>query len=146
MPKDLLFTGVVLWLSGQIPEREGVVEASRFQQALMIGVAQAAALVPGISRSGMTITAGMGVGLSRIEAARFSFLLGIPAIFAAGLVEGTDALQTGGVGIATLVGVLVAGVSGYAAIKFLLRVLAKVGLRPFSYYCVAVGTAVLLFL
>jgi undecaprenyl-diphosphatase len=142
----LVLTGIVLWLSGLIPTGTGDVENSTFRQAALIGVAQAAALVPGISRSGMTITTGMGLGLSRTQAARFSFLLGIPAIFAAGLVEGAEALEGGGVSVATMVGVLVAGLSGYGAIKLLLRVLSRVGLRPFSYYCVAVGAAVLLFL
>lgn len=142
----LVFTGIVLWLSGQLKERTGDVENATAGQALLIGISQAFALVPGISRSGMTITAGMGVGLGREQAARFSFLLGVPAIAAAGLLEGTEALKGGGLSVAILLGVVVAGLSGYAAIKLLLRILTNIGLRPFSYYCVAIGVAVLAFL
>ncbi len=142
----LLATGIVLWLSGLLKHGDGEVEEFSPRSALLVGLSQAAALIPGISRSGMTITTGMAAGLSRYEAARFSFLLGVPAIAAAGIFEGYGVVAEGGIGLPALVGVAVAGLSGYAAIKFLLRILVNVGLRPFSYYCLAVGVAVLTFL
>ncbi|MCL1593307.1 MAG: undecaprenyl-diphosphate phosphatase [Actinomycetia bacterium] len=109
--------------------------------ALLTGFAQALALIPGISRSGMTITSGLLRGMTRKEAARFAFLLGIPVIAGAGLLEMLDAYSSGASVDATVwVGVLVAGLSGYAAIAILLRVLARVGLAPFGVYCVLAGT------
>jgi len=142
----LLMTGIVLWLSGLLKQSDGEVEEFSSRSALLVGLSQAAALIPGISRSGMTITTGMAAGLSRSEAARFSFLLGVPAIAAAGIFEGYGVVAEGGIGVPALVGVVVAGLSGYAAIKLLLRILVNIGLRPFSYYCLTVGTAVLAFL
>ena len=142
----LLATGLVLWLSGLIKSGDGDVEEFAPKSALLVGLSQAAALIPGISRSGMTITTGMAAGLSRSEAARFSFLLGVPAIAAAGILEGYGVVAEGGIGVPAVVAVVVAGLSGYAAIKLLLRVLVNIGLRPFSYYCLVVGIAVLTFL
>lgn len=142
----LLATGIVLWLSGRLKHGDGEVEGFSSRSALLVGLSQAAALIPGISRSGVTITTGMASGLSRSEAARFSFLLGVPAIAAAGIFEGYGVVAEGGIGVPTLAGVVVAGLSGYAAIKLLLRILVNIGLRPFSYYCLGVGVAVLAFL
>ncbi len=109
--------------------------------AILVGLAQATALVPGISRSGMTITSGLLRGLTRTESARFAFLLGIPVIAGAGLLEMVDAL-TSGVSVPSTVwiAVVVAGVSGYAAIALLLRVLTRIGLAPFGIYCVVAGS------
>jgi undecaprenyl-diphosphatase len=108
--------------------------------ATLIGFAQSAALIPGISRSGMTISAGLGRGMEAVESARFAFLLGIPAIAGAGLLSAVRAVNEGG-GIegSTIVGALVAGVVGYLAIALLIRVLTSVGLGPFGLYCIAVG-------
>lgn len=109
--------------------------------AFLTGLAQALALIPGISRSGMTITSGLLRGMTRKEAARFAFLLGIPVIAGAGLLEMVDAYSSGAsVDASVWVAVVVAGVSGYAAIALLLRVLGRVGLAPFGVYCVLAGT------
>ena len=109
--------------------------------ALAIGVAQSAALVPGVSRSGATITCALFLGLARPEAARFSFLLGIPAIAAAGLFELRDAAHSlGADGWSALVlGTVTAAVVGYASIAWLLRYLARRTLVPFCIYRLALA-------
>jgi undecaprenyl-diphosphatase len=123
-------------------------DTTTFRDALLIGVAQALAIFPGISRSGATIAAGMTLGLSRAAAARFSFLLSIPVIFGATIFKLPDlgtaepgTLPFGGAEIA--VGVLVAAVSGYWAIRFLLKLVQTDDLLGFARY--VAGFAVLLF-
>ena len=135
----LIVTGLVLYASGWIAEHQGTIETATPLDALLVGLAQVVAFVPGISRSGMTITAGMARGLDRIEAARLSFLMAIPAIAGAAIFEGAELAEAGGITASTLVGVLVAGLSGYAAIAVLIRALGKVGLRPFAIDAVAAG-------
>lgn len=108
--------------------------------ALLTGFAQALALIPGISRSGMTITSGLVRGMNRAEAARFAFLLGIPVIAGAGLLEVADVVRSGvGIDSTVWVAMIVAGGSGYAAIAFLLKILSRFGLAPFGIYCVVAG-------
>jgi undecaprenyl-diphosphatase len=104
--------------------------------ALMIGMAQALAPVPGVSRSGVTITAGLLLDLDRQSAARFSFLLSIPVIAGAGLVKSVE-LARGEASVDWLllsVGALVAALTAYACIAAFLRLLDRVGLMPFVYY------------
>ncbi len=106
----------------------------------IIGLTQVFALIPGVSRSGATISAGLFRGLDRVTATRLSFFLGIPALFAAGLFELKDALHGQHVGVAALaVGTLVSFVVGYASIAWLLRFVARHTLIPFVWYRVAVG-------
>jgi undecaprenyl-diphosphatase len=113
-------------------------------EAVVIGCAQAAALVPGVSRSGATITTGMALGLRREEAARFSFLLGVPAILAAALREGL-ALALRGVGPGEwplfVTGIFVSGAVGYLAIAALLRFLVGHSLAVFAWYRLGVAAA-----
>ncbi len=107
---------------------------------VVVGLAQAFALLPGISRSGMTITAGMAQGFERREAARYAFLLSIPAIAGAALLDGMDLRpRRAGSPADLLVGMAVAAVVGYLAIAGLLRVLTRVGLLPFAAYCLVFG-------
>ena len=95
----------------------------------------------------MTISAGLLRGVGKQEAARFAFLLGIPAIAGAGVFEGRDLLDSGsGIGADILVGVAVAAVSGYFAIAFLLRLIGRTGLAPFGLYCIVAATVALLVL
>jgi undecaprenyl-diphosphatase len=111
-------------------------------QALTIGVAQAFAIIPGVSRSGSTITAGLFMNLKREAAARFSFLLGTPVIVGAGVKKAYDISKTGipaGDQMAFFVGFLVAAVSGYFAIFFLLRFLQRNSTLPFIVYRVIIG-------
>lgn len=109
--------------------------------ALLIGLAQACALIPGTSRSGATMTAALALGMKRAEAARFSFLLSIPAIGAAGLFEMKDAVHELGADAlpALAVGTGVSFVVGYASIVWLLRFLATRSTAPFVIYRVALG-------
>jgi len=111
-------------------------------EAVAIGAAQALALVPGVSRSGATITAGMFLGLQREAAARFSFLLGVPAILAAAVHEGWHLLEAGltpdAAGI-FLVGMTVSAVVGYATVKYFLKYLASHTLSVFAWYRIALA-------
>lgn len=118
-------------------------------EALAIGCGQAAALVPGVSRSGGTIVIAMLFGVRRPDAARFSFLLGIPAMAGAGLREALA--LAGGDGSDTQVGVfatgmVLAGVVGYLAVKHFIRYLARHSLAPFAYYRFALAAAVAVWL
>jgi undecaprenyl-diphosphatase len=117
------------------------------KQGITVGFAQALALVPGVSRSGITITTGVLMGMTRAQSARFSFLLAIPIISGSALgillKEGLDS-TVGNQQL--LIGVSVAFISGLAAIKFLLGIISRVGLKPFAYYRLTVATLILMFL
>ena len=136
----LIMTGLVLGLSLMFPPGERTLEDGRAGDAVVVGLAQALALIPGVSRSGTTITAGLVQGLSRLEAARYAFLLGIPAIAGAGLLQGIELVDRGGFEPSLLVGMAVAAITGYFAIDALIRLLGRSGLAPFAIYCVGFGT------
>ena len=116
--------------------------------AMLIGCAQAFALIPGASRSGVTITAGLALGLTPRAAARFSFLLAVPVIALAGGAKGFEALAAPGAvdWLGLGLGALVAGVSAYACIGVFLALVARVGLWPFVAYRIALGAILLAFL
>ncbi len=136
----LIVTGVILLATMLLRPGHKRAEELSPKDAGFIGLAQSFALIPGVSRSGMTISAGLARGLEPVESARFAFLLGIPVIAAAGLLSVIRAISDGsGITVSTIVGMVVAAVVGYWAIAFLIRVLAKVGLAPFGVYCVAAG-------
>jgi undecaprenyl-diphosphatase len=118
----------------------------RLPDALVIGLAQAAAICPGLSRSGLTITAGMFRGLTREAAARFSFLLSVPIILGAGLMQVLGAVrEPAGTALLPLaLGFTAAAISGYLAIHFLLGFVRRHKLWPFAIYCWALGIAALL--
>ncbi len=139
----LLFGTAGLLLVGEhLGRGERDLTRMRTVDALIVGFAQALSLLPGISRSGATIAAGLGRGFIRQEAARFSFLLGIPALLGAGLVALRDLYAMGFPAVAAgpiLIGVLSAGLSGYAAIWGLMGMVRRRSLRPFAVYCIAMG-------
>jgi undecaprenyl-diphosphatase len=112
-----------------------------FRQALAIGTAQAAALVPGISRSGITMGGGLMVGLSNEDAARYAFLLATPIIGAAGVLKLPDLLGPAGNGVRgqALVGAIAAAVTTWFAVRFLLRYFETNRLTPFGIYCIVAG-------
>jgi undecaprenyl-diphosphatase len=116
--------------------------------SLVIGFAQALALIPGSSRSGTTITGGLFVGLNRESAARFSFLLSVPAILASGLLQLYEALRfiDSSMAVNLIVATVFSGVSGYAAIDFLLKYLRKNTTFIFIYYRIALGIAIIILL
>ena len=136
---SLMITGAVLALASLLPQGTRVVGEGNWRDALTVGVAQAFALLPGISRSGMTITGGLAGGFSRIESARYAFLLGIPAIAGAGGREMLRLIDRGGFEPELLVGMVVAAVTGYAAIALLIKLIQRVGLLPFAAYCLLFG-------
>lgn len=135
----LIATGLILFIGQRLARGVRVLGDGRIPDALVVGVAQAFALIPGISRSGITISAGNGRGFSPTEAARFSFLLGIPAIAGAGVSQLPELLDSGAFGVDLVVGFAVAALSGYLAISWLLKALRRVGLVPFGIYCLLVG-------
>jgi undecaprenyl-diphosphatase len=114
-----------------------------FRQAFLIGIAQAAALVPGISRSGITMGGGLLTGLSNEDSARFAFLLATPIIGAAGILKLPELLGSTGDGVRgqALVGALAAAFTTYLAVKFLLRFFETNRLTPFGIYCIVAGIA-----
>ncbi len=117
----------------------------KWWKALLIGVFQAFALVPGISRSGSTIVAGLFQGIKRETAARFSFLLGIPALAGAGLLTGINVAETGKLGVSFLnlgIGFISAFLVGLASVFFLMNYLKKHSLKVFSIYLIALGLSV----
>ncbi|MDA2978798.1 MAG: undecaprenyl-diphosphate phosphatase [Actinomycetota bacterium] len=137
----LIVTGVILLATGLLRVGDMRVRDIGPLDSLFVGFSQALALIPGISRSGMTMSTGLARGMGKVEAARFAFLLSIPVIAGAGLLEIVDFAGSGeSIDNAVWVGVVAAGVSGYFAISILIRLLARIGLAPFGVYCIAAGT------
>lgn len=137
----LIVTGFVLWLTRRIPE--GTRTTGDLRDALLIGAAQAAAIMPGISRSGSTISAGLGLGLKREAAAEFAFLLSLPVILGATVLSVADALSAGSQGAAVAVGTVAAFGSALPAIAILMRVVRAGTFHRFAYYCWAAGLVAL---
>lgn len=142
----LVGTAVILLIGSRLVAGARRLEDAGARDAFLIGLGQALALIPGISRSGSTIVAGSALGLTPTEAARYSFLLGIPAIGGGGLLSLFSVSEAGGMEPSLLVGLAVAAVSGYAAIALLLAALRRVGLVPFAAYALTVGTIAILVL
>ncbi len=140
----LIVLGLVLLVAEKVARRERRIEDIRGRDAALIGFAQALALIPGVSRSGSTITAGLFAGFDRESAARYSFLLSVPAVVVSGLFE---ARKIGGEGAAdvvpTIIATLMAFVVGYASIAWLLRWLAAHSTMVFVVYRVALGALVI---
>jgi undecaprenyl-diphosphatase len=127
------------------PDRQRALTDVGLRDAVLVGLAQALALVPGVSRSGITLVAGLALGLRRDAAARFSFLLSVPAIGAAGVFELPKVLRPDGIGKAALAaGLITAGVSGYLSIAWLLRYLRTRATTPFVVYRVLLGILLLI--
>ena len=142
----LIVMGVVLWLVDRFAARRWSLDEMRWPQALTIGAAQAFALVPGVSRSGSTITAGRALGFHRESAAVFSFLLSMPITAAAAAKEVPAALHQQGLSATLLVGVVASALSGWLAISILLKYVARHSYGVFAAYRVLLGAAVLLLL
>lgn len=114
-----------------------------FLHAIIMGCMQGIALLPGVSRSGSTLAGGLLSGLDRKGAAKFSFMMSAPAIAGAMLLEGKDAIENGWINelalVPTLVGILLAAVTGYLAIRFMLKLITKVSLNWFALYVAILG-------
>ncbi len=112
-------------------------------QAVVMGLFQGIGLIPGVSRSGSTILGGVSTGLSRTNAAKFSFMMSAPAIVGSLLMEGKDAVEEGYIGniapVPSLVGIIVAAAVGYLAIRFMLKIIARVPLSWFALYLAVIG-------
>ena len=138
----LLFTGGLLFAAEKLGNRLRVVDEMSPQDALLIGVSQILSLFPGISRSGVTIAAGMFTGLKREDAARYSFLMATPIMIAAGVVALVDLVSLDNpvsLFVTLVVGFFVAALVGYIAIHWLLRYLRERSLTVFSIYCILAG-------
>ena len=144
----LLVTGCLLFASDRVRKRHKSERSARIQDVLVVGLAQAIATCPGISRSGTTITAGCFVGFDRKFAVRYSFLMSIPAILGANILSLKDAVSAGIIWADVpvyLVGVVVAAGVGYACIRLLKMIAEKGKFGFFAYYCWAAGVVTLIF-
>ena len=138
----LLVTGVLLFLADRMPRGRKTERDMTLWDAVFIGVAQGVATIPGLSRSGTTITAGMSRGLTREFAVKYSFLMSLLSVLGAVLLSLIDVLKDGiepGILPACLTGMVVAGVTGYFSIKLLQKLVAKGRFGGFAYYCWGAG-------
>jgi undecaprenyl-diphosphatase len=143
----MIVVGLALAVVERIARRNRDFDSITTRDAILIGCAQSLALVPGVSRSGITLLAALALGLRREAAARFSFLLSVPAVAAAGVFELPKVLRARDVsGSALAIGLVAAAVSGYASIAWLLRFLRVRSTIPFVVYRVALGGLLLFML
>jgi len=138
----LVVLGVLLWAIDKWSVRSRSIEEVTLRDALVVGCAQVLALVPGVSRSGSTITAGRLLHLDRPSAARFSFLMSMPITIAAVLKEAPEALRAEGLSMPLLYGVIAAAVSSWLAITVLLRYVSKHSFGIFALYRVLLAGVV----
>ncbi|NCC22081.1 MAG: undecaprenyl-diphosphate phosphatase [Alphaproteobacteria bacterium] len=140
-----LIFGIVLGVADKFFPVTKKLEDLTFGGAFLIGLAQAIALVPGVSRSGITMTAGRFLGYNRADAARFSLLLSIIAISGAGALQGLELVSSGDLklGLNVLIAAILAFLSGWAAITLMMRWLSKATFTPFVIYRVALGLLLL---
>ena len=138
----LFIFAIILWLADRLGKKEIAMEKIDFKTAVTIGLAQAVAIIPGVSRSGITMTAGLFKGLSRAAAAKFSFLLATPIIIAAGALKLTK-LRAADLNTAFWMGVIFSAISGFVGIKFLLNFVKKSNLNIFVLYRIALAAAIL---
>ncbi len=142
---SLIVLGLILAVAEKTGKFNRKLTDIKWYDALIVGIGQSLALIPGSSRSGTTITAGMFLGFDRETAARFSFLLSIPAIFGSGLLEFYKSLEyIDGSGLTNLIiATIAAAISGYLTIEFLLRFLRKNSTFIFVFYRIIIGTIIL---
>lgn len=134
--------GLLLGLSDLFGRKRMIVEEITPASAITIGLMQCLALIPGVSRSGITITAALMLGFTRESAARFSFLISLPIVAGAALLKTVHLFKHGippGEGLPMLVGIIFSAVTGYISVAFLLRFVQKQNLSPFVWYRVIVG-------
>ncbi|WP_425447494.1 undecaprenyl-diphosphate phosphatase [Dethiothermospora halolimnae] len=143
----LIITGILLWVSEKKASGRKSASELKVKDAIIVGLFQSFAIIPGVSRSGSTIVGGLFRGLNKKLATKFSFLLAIPAILGATIVEVPDALKesSGAAFNAPLIiGIILSAVTGIFAIKILTKALEKGKLHYFSYYVWALGVIVIL--
>ena len=137
---------IILWLSDTLPIKKRGLDSVTWSPALLIGLAQICALIPGASRSGVTISAARFLGYDRITAARLSLLLSLPTIAGAGLLKSIDLVRSGDAALGTDAAIVIALSAGLAwlAISWMMRWLEKASFGIFVYYRIALGTFLLL--
>jgi len=143
MAVTLMVMGVVLWAVDRYAARDRPLASLTLRDAVIIGLAQVLALVPGVSRSGSTMTAGRALKLDRQSAAVFSFLMSMPVTAAAALLKVPDLLRTEGITPTLIAGVISAGVSSWLAIAVLLRYISRHSFGVFAVYRLALGALIL---
>ena len=145
---SLIALAIILFIAEKTASFKKETGQITWKDSLWVGFAQCLALIPGSSRSGTTITAGLFLGMKRDTAARFSFLLSIPAVFGSGLLEFYQSLDyiTSDSLLTLIIATIVSAVSGYASIAFLIRFLKTRSTLIFILYRIALGIAILLFL
>jgi undecaprenyl-diphosphatase len=139
----LSVVGLILYLVDKYAKHKKDINHISIKDAIWIGLSQAIAIIPGVSRSGATMTTGLALGLSRDQAARFSFLLSTPIIFGAAILKVPHLLQAG-ITLPIILGIIAAAVSGYLAIKYMLRFIQKVGYAPFFWYRLALAAIIVI--
>jgi len=145
---SLISLAIILAIAEKTAKFKKNIEDITIVDSILIGLAQAVALIPGSSRSGTTITGGLFLGLKRDVAARFSFLLSVPAVFASGLLQLKESMQFINYDLAVnlIIATVVSGISGYLAIDFLLKFLKKNTTFVFVFYRIALGLLILFLL
>lgn len=140
-----LVFGLLLWIADRVPMRSKTLDDLTLKDAIIIGLAQALALIPGTSRSGITMTAARFLGYSRTESAHFSLLLAIIAITGAGTLAGMELYRADDIqlGLEALIGALIAFVAGWIAIALMMKWLEKSSFTPFAIYRILLGLALL---
>ena len=139
-----LIFGIVLWYADRF-ETSKTLEQMGISQAIIIGLSQTLALIPGVSRSGISMTSARFLGFSRVEAARFSLLLSIIAISGAGALSGLDLIQTGDLklGFDVLIAVILSFLSGWVSIALMMKWLSRATFTPFAIYRIILGIVLL---
>jgi len=141
---EFIVTGLIIWFADRVRERGKGIEQISNRDAVFVGIMQGIAILPAISRSGLTIAGALFRGINRETAARFSFLVSIPAIAGATVLDLKDFQGLPpGVGLPFILGTVVAAISGYWAVKFMIRVLQKGSMRGFAYYVWVLGAVVI---
>ncbi len=145
-----IFTGLALIFSEKVGNGKKNLKDLKTSDSLLIGLGQGIALLPSVSRSGMTITTALALGLERGFAADFSFLMSIPPILGGALLDSLDIVQGGSAGFQSigllnlLAGMLAAGITGFFAVKLMLTAIKKMKLKYFAYYVIALGTFIII--
>ena len=144
----LLFTGTILWIADRMASGDKHIREMKFSNAIFVGVMQGIAITPGVSRSGSTLFGGLMSGLDRAFAVKFAFLISIPSILGSFLLELPGAMHEGLGGASlgpVLTGVVVSAVSGYVAIKLMIKLVTDKHLTVFSFYTWGLGALVVIY-
>lgn len=146
---EFIFTGLALWFAESIRSKNKGLTQTTYGDAAVMGVAQAIAILPAVSRSGLTLAGALMRGLNREFALKLSFLMSIPAILMGAASDGYDLFKKGSTAaenievLPLIIGFIAAGISGYFAVKFMIRIFSKTSLKMFSYYVFALGLLIL---